>query len=689
MGLEALSSLRTIFAKVDIFIADIISKVYLLILQLADVNLVNQAVKDVIDRVYGIIGLFMLFKIALVIINYIVDPEKQQAVGKIIKRVVIVLVLIPTVPVIFEKAYQLQGIILRDNIIGSIILGKGVGDGKQDMEEIGDDVGYLVFSNFIDYNDSGALEPAFSDCPNIFLEDDATRIESEPIGHYCCDLVWGCPTIPKCGYYLYYPALIKPEYGMPDEDGIYPDSHDLYYRCKSGDESRTITRASMWTHFCGIRDGVYIYDLINEGREKKSVSKILSKEIITAIENDPIFYTGVHGHTCSPKTELYSDGDFVFDYNFLPATLVGLIVTFLLIVICVDIGIRTIKLAFLQVMAPIPVVSYVDVKDSKLFTGWLKETITTYLQLFIRLAVVFFSVLLFKMIIDAVTQNSAIVNVFMIIGVLLFAFQMPKLLCDLFNLNKENGFLSLIKSVGKFAIGSTAIGISAIGGTAANIAATPNNIKNVKNSFSNASGSLKNFKSNLAQSSGIFGKLGVFNSTIKNIAGVPISILRVPGSIVAGGISSSARTAKKLIDNKGSFKSGDITSSIYDSSMKREARRYGITGLDQDDIKSEISALETRQTNLQTSYEQGREDLSFRLANESNSDDIEQAFKQQYENYAEYVSDMTAHGNSSHIISEGKYNEYDELYSKQSEIEDELDQLKERIKLLNSYVKEK
>lgn len=445
----------------------------------------------------------------------------------------------------------------------------------------------------------------------------------------------------------------------------------------------------MWTHFCGIRDGVYIYDLINEGREKKSVSKILSKEIITAIENDPIFYTGVYGHTCRPKDELYSDGDFVFDYNFLTATLVGLIVTFLLIVICVDIGIRTVKLAFLQVIAPIPVVSYVDVKDSKLFNAWVKESITTYLQLFIRLAVVFFSVLLFKMIMDAVTQNSAIVNVFMIIGVLLFAFQMPKLLCDLFNLNKENGFLSLIKIVGKFAIGSAALGVSAIGGTAANIVATPKNIKNVGTSFANASGSLKNFKTNLAQSSGFFGKLGVFGSTIKNVAGAPISILKVPGSIVAGGISSTARTAKKLIDNKGSYKSGDVTTSIHDSSMKREARRYGITGLDQDDIKSEISALETRQTNLQTSYEQGREDLSFRLSNESNSDDIEQAFKQQHESYAEYVSDMTAQGNSSHIINEGKYNEYDELYSKQSEIEAELDQLKERIKLLNSYVKEK
>lgn len=648
MGLDALSSVRTIFAKVDIFIADMISKIYSLILQIADVNIVNEYVKNIIERIYGIIGLFMLFKLALVIINYIVNPDKQQAVGNIVKRTIIALVLIPTVPAIFEKAYELQGIILRDNIIGNIVLGKGNNAIKNDVEQIGNEVSYLVFSNFMDYNYSGDLKEIFSGCPNLFLEEDNTR-EEIPITRCCHGDP--CPTLPKCSYYFLYPLYRNGSYyNVPQNGG---NSRDNYYSCKAGN-MKDITVFDDWTGYCGIRDGKHIYDLINEARSEKSVAKMLSSEIITSIENDPLLYDGVHGEQCGgPEDRLYSLGDFVFDYDFFWATIIGIIIVILLVVICVDIAIRAIKLSFLQVISPIPIVSYIDVKDSKLFNGWVKETISTYLQLFIRLAIVFFSVLLMKLVQEAVTSNSAIVNIFMVIGILLFSFQMPKLLCDLFNL-KDNGFFTLIKNVGKFAIGGTAIGIATVGGATSNLASSVQNIKN--------SGNAKDVVRNL---------------------------LKAPGSIVGGGISSGARTIGRLVKNKGSYKKGDVTSSIRESSMNRESRKYGISSLTQDDIKSEIAALETRQKNLENSYEQVRNDLAFRLSNEQNASNIEQAFKEPYENYSDYVSNMTVDGNSSDIINEEKYNEYEKLYSDQDEIEKELDDIEERLALLQKHLKEK
>lgn len=684
--MEFLSSLRSFFATIDIFIANLIGKVYSLILQIADVNIVNKSVEDVISRVYSVVGLFMLFKLVLVIINYIIDPDKQQSASKIVVKVIVALVLIPTVPAIFTKAYELQGIILKENLIGNIILGNGGGAKKETFEKIGNEVSYLVFSNFLDYNDTDGLELIFKDCPNIFLEEDNTQ--NRLAVPFCLMPDVPPPQIPLCGYYLYYPATKNPAYGMPDGDGNYPDSRDLYYACKSGYDLN-ITEFPPWTMYCGIRDGKYIYDLINKGREERSVSTIMSPEIITAIESDPVFYDGSEGHTCNPETEKLSDGDFVFEYNFLLATLVGLIVIFLLIVICVDISIRSVKLAFLQVISPIPIVSYVDIKDSKLFNSWLKETITTYLQLFIRLAIVFFTVLLFKELLKTNASNDILVNIFIIIGILLFAFQMPKLLCELFNLNKEHGFLSLIKDVGKFAIGATAIGVSAVGGTAANIAATPANINSAKDGLANAKNNLKNFKTNMGAANGALGKLGVFGSTVKSVAGVPISIVKIPGSIVAGGVSSSVRTAKKLAENKGNYKPGDVTSSIRESSMNREARRMGTFGMSQDELKSQISELENRQSFLQTSYEQEQEILSNSLAAETNSADIQRAFQEHYDSYSDYVSNLTTGGEASHIISEDKYNSYNELYTKQEEMQNELDEIESKLKQFNKYVKEK
>lgn len=683
--MDFLAGVRGLFANVNIFMADLISKLYLIILQIADAKIITDDIKEIIERIYAIIGLFMLFKLAFVIINYIINPEKTQAVGNLLKRIIISLVLIPTMPVIFERAYELQGIILTENTIGNIILGDGdLKQNAQDLEKVGDKVSFLIFSNFISYNTESPLSKVFDGCPNIFMvEDKSQKVTSD---NYCCRIDIGCPIIPKCAYYLYYPESRDPEYfGVQDESGYYPYSHDNYYDCKS-DKRLDITIAEGWTMACGIRDGKYIYDLINEARDNASVKTMLSSEIITAIENDPYFLDPPKT-TCNSNTAVDSDGDFVFDYRFFEATLMGIFVIFMLIVLCVDVGIRTVKLGFLEVISPIPIVSYVDINNSKLFNSWLRETIMTYLQLFIRLAVIFFSILLFQWALDNAAKNDFIVNIFLIIGILLFTLQVPKLLTDLFNLNKENGFLSLIKDVTKFAVGAAAIGASAAGGVVSNAAHTKDR---VKDSVSAAAINGKNFGENFKNANGILGKAGVVGSTLKSFGAVPMNFLKVPGGIIAGGVGAASKTAKSLIQNKGNYKSGTIISSVHSDVMAREAKYSGISKMNQNDIKLEISELENRQKNLQASYEQSREYLAFKLSQESNSSSIENAFMDGgYDNYADYVSNMTSSGHASDIISEDKYNEFDELYGKRENFEKELDEVEERLKLLNEYVKEK
>lgn len=688
--MEVLSTLRNMFASLHIFIAEWISKIYSLILMIADVNVVNETVRAVIERIYGIIGLFMLFKLALVIINYVINPDKEKSVGKILTRIVVSLVLIPTMPEIFNKVYELQGIILKENIIGNIILGDGAGNLKQEsesMEEIGNQVAYLVFSNFLDYNDTGDLSFVFSDCPNIFIEpDDATTLKEF---EYCCTFENGCPSVPMCGYYLYYPRYDDP-IGLDDVTGdvIYPDSRNNYYTCKSGDDTSTTINKN-WTMLCGIRDGEYVYDLINEGRGNYSVKTILSSEIVTAIESDPFFLDT--GNACNPKSATDSGGDFVFEYNFLPATLVSLVVIFLLIVMCVDIAIRAVKLSFLEVISPIPIISYIDVDSSKLFGSWLKETVSTFLQLFIRLAVIFFSILLFKWLLSVSASNDFIINVFLIIGILLFSFQMPKLLCNLFNLGKENGFMSLIKNTAKFAVGAAAIGASTIGGAASGAAHIKENVGNAKNSVNVAKDSLKNFKTNFRNANGVMDKLGVIGQTSKNLRNVPRDFLRVPGDVISSGVGSGIRTAKKLAGNKGNYRTGDVSASIHEDVLARAKKRSDFNDMDESEIKSEISSLESRKQILENSYTQSNNFIAAKLANESNASDIKKAFESgdSYVDYADYVDKMNFSGNTSSIIDENKFNEYNPLYSSMNEQGKELDEIDDRIEMLNDYVEKK
>ena len=77
--------------------------------------------------------------------------------------------------------------------------------------------------------------------------------------------------------------------------------------------------------------------------------------------------------------------------GFLVSTIVGIIVLVLLCGIAFDIGIRFFKMLLLEMLAPIPIMSYVDPKSQKdgAFQHWLKELGKTFIDIFIKLGLVY------------------------------------------------------------------------------------------------------------------------------------------------------------------------------------------------------------------------------------------------------------------------------------------------------------
>ena len=67
----------------------------------------------------------------------------------------------------------------------------------------------------------------------------------------------------------------------------------------------------------------------------------------------------------------------------------------------VDVAIRAIKLGILRIIAPIPIISYVDPKSAKdgSFNNWLKALISTFAELFIKTAISVYCVKLFKVVV--------------------------------------------------------------------------------------------------------------------------------------------------------------------------------------------------------------------------------------------------------------------------------------------------
>ncbi len=156
---------------------------------------------------------------------------------------------------------------------------------------------------------------------------------------------------------------------------------------------------------------------------------------------------------------IYKGGSYIIDYRFFLSTIVGIVVVLILISFCFDVAIRSVKLAFLQILAPIPIISYVDPNASKngMFSKWLKEVGSTWVSLFIRFIALFFAIFIIAEL-DVNIPGSDLkfwVMMFLIIGVLMFAKQMPKLLEQLIPGLKMSGSFNLnpFKRIASDAIG--------------------------------------------------------------------------------------------------------------------------------------------------------------------------------------------------------------------------------------------
>ena len=187
------------------------------------------------------------------------------------------------------------------------------------------------------------------------------------------------------------------------------------------------------------------------------------------------------------------------DYNFLLSTVVGLVVFLVLVSFCLDIAVRTIKLYFLQIIAPVPVMSFIDPASSKngMFSKWLKEVGVTWADLFLRLAALFLSVFMISEICKGLKpQESSMLTLILILGALLFAKKLPDILKKMLNIDLKGDFtLNPFKKIEKEALGGKKIAGVATGLASGTLGmATSFRGNNIKERFANAG---KGFKAGL------------------------------------------------------------------------------------------------------------------------------------------------------------------------------------------------
>ena len=237
------------------------------------------------------------------------------------------------------------------------------------------------------------------------------------------------------------------------------------------------------------------------------------------------------------------------DYMFLISTVAGIFILYVLLNFCFDLAIRVIKLAFYQIIAPIPVICRIlpGGKMKDVFSKWTKQVISIFLEVFIRIGIMYLGIFLITLIIDnfgniaginslPLTQK-LIVQALLIMGVIIFIRQAPKLLGELLNLDTGGMKLGLMD---KLAMGGGLLAGAAAGGL------VTGGTRNFVGAFK-GKGIGKDFKS------------GNYGTALKKIGG---SIIPGVTSGIAGAGSAMVRSgygakgAKNLKDMAGAAHAG-------------------------------------------------------------------------------------------------------------------------------------
>ena len=224
------------------------------------------------------------------------------------------------------------------------------------------------------------------------------------------------------------------------------------------------------------------------------------------------------------------------------STIAGIFLLYVLLNFCFDLAVRVVKLAFYQIIAPIPVICRIlpggNMKD--VFSKWTKQVVSIFLEVFIRIGIMYLGVFLITRILDnfkvidttsLTFTQSMIVRALLIMGVIIFIRQAPKLLGELLNLDTGGMKLGLMD---KLAMGGGLVAGAAVGGLAT---------AGVRNLV----GGIKGTAHNVKNASGFRGKAGAL---IGGTLGAAKSTIGGAGSgLVRGGFAG--RGAKNFKDMRG------------------------------------------------------------------------------------------------------------------------------------------
>ncbi len=216
-----------------------------------------------------------------------------------------------------------------------------------------------------------------------------------------------------------------------------------------------------FSQFYRLNDEIETVGAANE--ENYTICQILLK---TATENDSTEGTIIQDFKSNHSLEateycvnLQTDGKYtptylrettdkvklnIIDFNGFICLAVGIILLWIIVTYTVQVGVRVFQLAYLELIAPIPIMMYLMPNGEEKLKKWGQQCLTTFLDFFIRLAIMDFIILISNSLIELTDQSflgnfstdgvwsDGYIIVILIVALFIFAKKVPNLLKEIF-----------------------------------------------------------------------------------------------------------------------------------------------------------------------------------------------------------------------------------------------------------------
>lgn len=392
-----------------------IGALYQVFEKVASVNLFSTEVfKEITGRIYVVMGIAMLFIFAYNLVLLIINPDEKKGsnnqMTKVVKETIISLVLIVLLPVIFNYLYVFQSHVLESNVIGQVILGD-VGTTQGDYSTCSDDdneckCDFSEFTELENYNNK--IKVFFG----LFSWDYDTNKVSQLTN--ACKKYREDLTPSQRGAYSIAPTILSAFYRPANFN--YNDCAE-YLKTKNSSVITTDEDKQICVNF--------YYDI--------NISKYTGN--VAAFSND----TYLKDIISDPQKE-------TMEFHWLMAVIAGVLAVYMFFCYAMEIGVRVAKLGFLQLISPIPVMMrIIPGQKEKIFDKWLTQLKNTYLDVFIRLLIIYFclfGISLVPDVMDTLWKSTwsgdgnffvkMLAMVFVILGILKFAGDAPALFKEFF-----------------------------------------------------------------------------------------------------------------------------------------------------------------------------------------------------------------------------------------------------------------